>query len=77
MRADVSGEQIPIKAHIHTINGFSAHAGVGDLKNWLAMTGNPDQIFLVHGEDDAMEKFSRALKHENITLPEIHSSYDI
>lgn len=51
-------EQIPVRAKIATIGGYSSHADQEDLYNWLANFSKPvKHIFAVHGE----EKSSRTL----------------
>lgn len=66
----IYGEQIVVKAHIHTINGFSAHAGRSDLLRWHDhfTKGNP-QTMLVHGEEDSMAALAEALEHRRHTRP--------
>lgn len=50
----VLGDRIRVRATIHTLGGFSAHAGQTELLEWLEpMAGTKPQIFLTHGEDDA------------------------
>jgi metallo-beta-lactamase family protein len=49
---ELRGESVQVKARIHTINGFSAHAGQPELLAWHAATGRPRTTFLVHGEPD-------------------------
>ena len=51
------GEEIPVRARIHTINGFSAHADQAELLAWHAQTG-AKRTFLVHGEEEAMRQFA-------------------
>jgi metallo-beta-lactamase family protein len=54
----VLGEEIAVRAHIHTLGGFSAHADQKGLLEWLSHFRNPDlQVFVNHGE----EKISMAL----------------
>lgn len=50
----IFGEEIPVNAQIHTLNGFSAHAGQNDLIEWFSYLApsNP-KVALVHGEDTA------------------------
>jgi metallo-beta-lactamase family protein len=55
------GEQVPIKAKIHTINGFSAHADQGELLAWQDRIANKRMIALVHGEQAAMQAFAGKL----------------
>jgi len=45
------GDEVAVKARIFTINGFSAHAGQGQIMDWLAHFKNPQmKVFLIHGE---------------------------
>ncbi len=44
------GEDIPVHAKIHTINGFSAHADRDELLNWHRAV-KPGTTFLVHGDE--------------------------
>lgn len=55
------GDEVPVRAHIHTINGFSAHADQADLLHWHAQAGGREQTILVHGEEAAMQTFARLL----------------
>ncbi len=56
-------EQIQVRARIHTINGFSAHAGQGELLAWLGRCGKPDRVFLVHGDfERGMRVFGEQLQ---------------
>jgi metallo-beta-lactamase family protein len=48
----IFGETVPVRAHIHTINGFSAHADRDELIAWHAATGKPKTTFLVHGDPE-------------------------
>ncbi|OIQ75423.1 ribonuclease [mine drainage metagenome] len=62
-RVRLFDEDIQVRAHIHTINGFSAHAGQSELLAWLARCGRPRQVFLVHGDyDGGMKAFSEQLQ---------------
>ncbi|PWE48225.1 MBL fold metallo-hydrolase [Thioclava sp. NG1] len=71
------GEEIPVRAQIHTINGFSAHADQSDLKRWLARTRHPEKIFLVHGEKKSMEAFAEGLDPAKVVMPELHQSFEL
>ena len=56
-------EDIPVRAQIHTINGFSAHAGQTELLDWLSRCGSPRKVFLVHGDEDrGMRGFAEQLQ---------------
>jgi metallo-beta-lactamase family protein len=46
----VAGEEVKVQAHIHTINGFSAHGDQDDLVDWaLNFKTNPTFV-ITHGE---------------------------
>ncbi|MBZ0224162.1 MAG: MBL fold metallo-hydrolase [Dokdonella sp.] len=47
----VFNEEIPVRAQIWTINGFSAHADQAGLLDWLGPTRRR-RVFLVHGEHE-------------------------
>ncbi len=71
------GDQIPIKARIHTINGFSAHAGKAELVAWHQKNRRPDITFLVHGEDAAREAFATQITADRVECPALHQRYEI
>jgi metallo-beta-lactamase family protein len=71
------GEMIPVRAQIHTINGFSAHADADDLRHWLGQTGTPERVFLVHGEARAMKAFAETLDVPEIEMPTVGQSFDL
>ena len=73
----IFGQEYPVRAHIHTIGGFSAHAGQAELLAWQQRTGTPDTTFLIHGEKDSMTAFSRLLEHTQIEMPVLHQQYQI
>lgn len=57
------GEKIQVKANIHTIGGFSAHADQQGLLDWYQNFENTPPVVLVHGEEEAMEVLAQKLKH--------------
>jgi len=71
------GDEIPVRAKIHTINGFSAHAGRSDLAHWHRRTGTPEITFLVHGERHAMKTLASDLDTRRIEMPDLHIGYEI
>lgn len=59
----ILGEPVRVRARIHTINGFSAHADRSELIAWHAASGTPQLTFLVHGEPDrGMQALATALE---------------
>jgi len=71
------GEEIPVNAAIHTINGFSAHADQAELLAWHRQTGSPERTFLVHGEQETMMSFSALLKNTRVEMPVSHQSFQL
>lgn len=70
------GDEVAVRARIHTINGFSAHADQGDLLAWSA-TARAGTTFLVHGEAAAAQAFAQHLRHTRVVIPTLHQSFDL
>ncbi|MEA3417948.1 MAG: MBL fold metallo-hydrolase [Campylobacterota bacterium] len=58
----VYGEEIIVKAKVHTINGFSAHADQNGLIGWMDNFKRLEKIFLIHGERDKQEIFLKEIE---------------
>jgi metallo-beta-lactamase family protein len=55
----IFGEEIPVRASIHTMGGFSAHADQTGLLDWFStMAPSRPRTIITHGEDRAREAFS-------------------
>ena len=65
----IFGKDILVRAGIHTIGGFSAHADQAELLDWHQQTGNPKTTFLVHGEGESMHAFAKKLKNTQVEMP--------
>ncbi len=67
----VAGEEVEVKASIHTINGFSAHADRDDLLAWAANFRNGPLFVVTHGEPTSAESFAEALRAQGLqaTVP--------
>jgi metallo-beta-lactamase family protein len=52
----IFGEKVVVRASIHTLGGFSAHAGQAELVEWVGhmMAGHP-RVVLTHGEPPARD----------------------
>ena len=59
---ELFGEKIVVRAGIHTLGGFSAHADQDELLVWLCCLRGAPEIFIVHGEEQAAMDFQDALK---------------
>lgn len=58
-------EHIVVKAKIHTLGGFSAHADQAGLVEWAGqcLGGKRPRVFLTHGEDMPRAKLAEVLGH--------------
>ncbi len=67
------GEEITIKAHIHTLGGFSAHADQQELLEWLSHFKNPNlEVLVNHGEEKASLELARLIRerfHLRVSVP--------
>jgi metallo-beta-lactamase family protein len=61
----IFGDEIAVKAQVHTLGGFSAHAGQDQLIDWASHFRSPrPRMFLVHGELDAMQSLQQRFVRE-------------
>jgi metallo-beta-lactamase family protein len=57
------GEEVPVRAEIATLGGFSAHADQSALLEWLRhFHAVPRQLFLVHGELSIVSAFAARIE---------------
>lgn len=73
----IFGEEFPVHADIYTIGGFSAHADQAELLAWHGNTGNPSKTYLIHGEENSMQSFSRLLTQTDVFMPELGDSFNL
>jgi metallo-beta-lactamase family protein len=75
------GEEVPVRAAIHTIGGLSAHADQAGLLGWLGhFRAPPRQTFLVHGEAAISARFAEAVRGRlgwEVAIPGPRSSFII
>ena len=68
------GEEIAVKAHIHTLGGFSAHADQKGLLDWVSHIHNPQLVvFINHGEEKVSITLSQLIGeqfHFKTTVPQ-------
>jgi len=71
----IHGEKIAVKAKVHTLGGFSAHAGQTDLLTWFsALAPGKPRVILTHGEDGPREALAKKIHqrfHLSSTLPKM------
>ena len=66
------GDDIPVRAHVHTVGGLSAHADKDGLSTWYGKIAGHPPVCLVHGEDPGRSKLAGELKGKwgsKVTLP--------
>lgn len=77
----IHGEKIAVKAQVHTLGGFSAHAGQTDLLTWFsAIAPGKPRVFLTHGEDEPRqilaEKIQQRFKLKSV-LPAMGDTIEL
>jgi len=70
------GEEIPVRASIHTIGGFSAHADQAELLDWHGQT-NASRTFLVHGDEEVMRRFAALLRNTKVEMPKFNEIFEL
>lgn len=74
------GEEVRVNASIVQIEGFSGHAGKSELIAWLGnMSPKPQEIFLIHGEEETLLSFQGALQAKGFTtvVPHLGELYEL
>jgi metallo-beta-lactamase family protein len=61
----IFGEDVAVRAKVHVLDGFSAHADHAELLDWLGSIqgrgGSRPRVILTHGEDPEREALARAI----------------
>jgi metallo-beta-lactamase family protein len=70
------GDEVSVRARVHTIGGFSAHADQVELLAWHAKT-NAGTTILVHGEDRAMKAFAAKIGGANVLMPGLNQTVEL
>ncbi len=79
----VMGEMVSVRAAVHTLGGFSAHAGRTELLAWASRVrpvGGTMRLFLTHGEDMPRRSLAAALRDQSgwtATLPGFGDSVEL
>jgi metallo-beta-lactamase family protein len=62
---NIFGEKIAVRANIHTLGGFSAHARQTELLDWVdAVAASRPLMVLTHGEDDQRQALDQLIKKQ-------------
>ena len=78
----IFGQPYELRAQVKILNTFSAHADYNEILEYVGKldTGKLQKVFLVHGEDDALESLSEkmtAINIHNIQIVEPKTDYEI
>ena len=77
----IFGEKIAVKAQIHTLGGFSAHAGQTDLLAWFnVIAPSQPRVVLTHGENPQREILAKLIEQRyqlRPQLPELHEVVEL
>jgi len=80
-KVKIRGEEYQVQAKNHTIGGLSAHADVDDMLSWLNFYKECDpELFLVHGDPDATERFASRISRElglKTHIPAWHDTFAV
>lgn len=68
----IHGDKVAVRARVHTLGGFSAHAGQTDLLAWFdAIAPSQPRVVLTHGEDRARQALAQLLNERHGLQPEL------
>jgi metallo-beta-lactamase family protein len=77
----IFGEEVQVKASIHTLGGFSAHADQKGLLNWLSNFKRPMmKVFIVHGEENISLEFAELVKKNfnfSVVVPQWREIFEL
>jgi len=66
----IHGDPVPVRAEISQLHGLSAHADQEELLRWVAaLPGQPQRVFLNHGEDPPRKTLSATLHQTGLGRP--------
>jgi metallo-beta-lactamase family protein len=68
----VFGDEIPLRARVEVLNGYSAHGDRSELLRWIdgvrSKSPSLKQVHLVHGEPEAQDAFSEQLRNRGMDV---------
>ena len=80
-KISIFGEEKIVRAQVHTLGGFSAHAGQDDLLNWFSyLAPSMPKVVITHGEDGPRQALADCLKKQfkiNSTLPKLGETIEL
>ncbi len=80
-QVSIFGEKVVVRARVHTLGGFSAHAGQTELLDWLGcLAAARPRVCLTHGEAPARTALAREIRARfglEAALPELDESVEV
>ena len=80
-KVTIHGEEIEVKAQIHNMEGFSAHADKNELLAWLRHFQQlPQRIFVTHGEESSSLYFADLVRDSlgaDTVVPQLGEVFDL
>ena len=76
----IDEKEVMVNATVREISTMSAHADRDELLKWLKGIGNVRKVVLVHGEDEARERFGELVKNElkyEVVSPQVEEEIEI
>ncbi len=74
----IFGETIAVRARVHTLGGFSAHAGQTDLLKWFAaLAASGPRVAIVHGDEAPRLKLAHAIREAYGLTPTLPKQNDV
>jgi metallo-beta-lactamase family protein len=77
----IHGRQVPVRAKIENISGFSGHGDYLEILAWLkAFNKKPKKVFIVHGEPEASQAMADKIRrqlHWKVEVPTFGQSFEL
>lgn len=77
-RVTIFGDVYTVRAQVHTLGGFSAHAGQTDLLHWFEVIApSKPRVILTHGENGPREALAKLISERHGLVPILPKLGDI
>lgn len=77
----IHGTEVPVRAHIEHITGFSGHGDYNEILAWLmGFNRPPEKTFIVHGEPEASASLAEKIQERfgwDVTIPGFQDSFEL
>ena len=79
----IFGEQIPVRCHVETVSGYSAHADQPALLRWVKVANTKDslkRVFVVQGEETTAKTLANLIRERldvDAIAPKIGDSFEL